>query len=326
MRAAYIERFGGPDSIRYGALPVPAIGPREVLVSAEAMAVNHVDRFVRSAAYRTPVTFPFVIGRDLVGTITAVGADVTQFGTGDRVWCNSLGYAGRQGSFSEYVGVPEDRAYPLPDGIDPVEAVSVLHTLATAYLGLCREGSIATGDTVFIGGAGGGVGSSAVQLAAERGARVLASAAPDDFEWVRSCGADEVFDYHNDAIADLLHERNPSGFDLYWDCSGHHDFVHTIPLMAMRGCIIVAAGLSSADPVPTGALYTHDLSLRGFAISNASVEDLRAAAEFINTSFRTRGVNTRIGRILPLKDAAEAHRLLETESTRALGGKIVIRP
>ncbi len=219
MFAGYIDEVGPSDNIRYGELPVPDIGPRDVLVRAETMAVNHVDRFVRSGEYQTRLTFPFVVGRDLVDTVTAVTAvsdDATQFRIGDRVWTNSLGYDGRQGSFSEYVAIPQDRAYPLPDGVDPAEAVSMLHTMATAYLGICREGAIGEGDTVFVGGAGGGVGSAAVQLAAERGARVLASASPEDFDWVRSCGADKVFD---------------------------------------------------------------DIGIRGFAISNASVEDLQTAAD-----------------------------------------------
>lgn len=326
MHAAYISELGTPDNIRYGTLPVPDIGPGDVLVRAEAMAVNHVDRFVRSGAYRTRITFPFVIGRDLVGTITETGDEVTQFAIGDRVWSNSLGYDGRQGSFSEYVAVPHDCLYPLPDGVDPAEAVSVLHTTGTAYLGICREGAIGAADTVFIGGAGGGVGSAAVQLAVERGARVFASASPADFGWVRSCGASAVVDYHSDMIAQRLREYAPSGFDLYWDCSGHHDFAATVPLMAMRGRIIVAAGPSSTDRVPTGAMYTHDISIRGFAISNAPAGDLRAAAEQINTMLRAHHIKTRIGRRLALRDAAAAHRLLESESARSLGGRIVIQP
>ena len=325
MQAAYIERLGGPDQIRVGTLPDPVAGPHDVLVRAEAMAVNHVDRFVRSGAYRTRVEFPFVIGRDVVGTVVETGSRVTRFAAGERVWSNSLGYAGRQGSFSELVAVPQDRAYHLPDGVDPPHAVSVLHTMGTAYLGLVREGGL-TGGTVFIGGAGGGVGSAAVQLAVAQGARVIASASPDDFDWVRSCGAQEVLDYHDDSLFGSLVECAPSGVDIYWDCSGHHDFEATVPVMAMRGRIIVAAGITSNNEVPTGALYTHDLSIRGFAISNASVHDLGLAAERINAMLRGGKARARIGRDLPLADAADAHRLLESQSARALGGKVVIHP
>lgn len=200
----------------------------------------------------------------------------------------------------------------------------MLHTMGTAYLGICREGGIGYCNTVFIGGAGGGVGSAAVQLAVERGARVLASASPNDFDWVRSCGAQEVFDYHDDALSGELRERRSAGFDLYWDCSGHQDLAETVAVMALGGRIIASAGISSSDRVPTGAMYTHDISIRGFAISNASLDDLGAAAEQINTMLRARRIKSRVGRNLPLADAAAAHRLLESGSLRGLRGRIVI--
>lgn len=95
--AAYITGHGSPDAIRVGELPVPEPGPTDVIVRTEALAVNHVDTFVRSGSYRTHTPFPFVIGRDLVGTVAARGAGVAEFRAGDRVWCNSLGHDGSTG-------------------------------------------------------------------------------------------------------------------------------------------------------------------------------------------------------------------------------------
>ncbi|HEY1176012.1 MAG TPA: alcohol dehydrogenase catalytic domain-containing protein, partial [Phytomonospora sp.] len=94
-RAAYITAIGGPETIAVGQLPVPRVGPTDVLVAPEALAVDPVDTFIRSGAYRTPMTFPFVLGRDLVGEVVSTGPDVVGFTTGDRVWCNSMGHAGR---------------------------------------------------------------------------------------------------------------------------------------------------------------------------------------------------------------------------------------
>lgn len=94
-------------------MPVP--GPADVLVRVDALAVNHVDTFVRSGAYRTETPFPFIIGRDLAGTVTATGPDVSGFRPGDRVWSNSLGHDGRQGSFAQWASVPVERLYRLPD-------------------------------------------------------------------------------------------------------------------------------------------------------------------------------------------------------------------
>ncbi|MFC7647003.1 alcohol dehydrogenase catalytic domain-containing protein [Streptosporangium lutulentum] len=111
MTAAYITRPGPADEIRIGRFPVPESGPPAVLVKVRALAVNHVDTFVRSGAYRTRLPYPFVIGRDLVGAVVTAAPG---FAPGDTVWCDSLGYDGRQGSFSEYAAVPADRLYPCP--------------------------------------------------------------------------------------------------------------------------------------------------------------------------------------------------------------------
>ena len=118
MRAACVERLGPPEAIAVGELAVPIPGPTDVLVAVELAAANPVDTFVRSGRYPTRVPFPFVVGRDLVGTVTGRGSGAP-FDVGERVWANSLGHDGRQGSFSAYAVVPADRCYRLPDGVDP---------------------------------------------------------------------------------------------------------------------------------------------------------------------------------------------------------------
>lgn len=298
-----------------GRLPVPSCDRDEVLIRIQALAVNHVDTFVRSGAYATEPPMPFIIGRDLVGQVVAVGERVNDRRPGERVWCNSLGYDGRQGTFADYALAPAERVYPLPENQDPVEAVSVLHPTATAYLGLLREGRLTSGDMVFVGGAAGAVGSATVQLAVATGARVIASASVADTDWVQACGADTVFDYHA-----------PAGIDLYWDNSGHHDPEHTLGLLAQGGRIIVAAGLHANVRLPLGALYTRDASLRGFAISNASVADLAGAAAQVNCLLARGELRMRIGRRLRLSDAAEAHRLPEAQGSDKVRGRIVVIP
>src|SRR6202012_5749503 len=119
MQAAFIEAFGGPAHIRYGELPDPVPGPRQVLVRTEAVAVDTVDTYVRSGAWPTPVDFPLAVGRDLVGTVAAVGPQITEFAPGDRVCTNSAGYGGRPGATAELAVVAQERLYRLPDGADP---------------------------------------------------------------------------------------------------------------------------------------------------------------------------------------------------------------
>jgi len=326
MKVAFVRRTGPADSISTGRWPVPECGPADVLIKASALAVNHVDLFVRSGAYQTPLPMPFVIGRDCVGRVVAAGCGVDDFSVGDFVWCNSLGYEGRQGSFSEYVLAPADRVYALPAGVDPQRAVAALHTGAAAWLGLFREGRLQSGDTVFIAGAAGGVGSAAVQMARATGARVLATAAAADARWVASLGAEHVLDYRDPDLTARLLDLAAGAVDVYWDQSGRHDFDQALQMLASGGRIIVSAGLDAVPALPVGKLYTRDASLRGFALSNASKKDLARAARTVNAHLESGRLEVRIAKTLTLEEAAQAHRLLETDGQSRLRGRIVVLP
>ncbi|QRP50729.1 NADPH:quinone reductase [Amycolatopsis sp. FDAARGOS 1241] len=323
MRAAFIRATGGVERIEVGQLPTPVPGPTDVLVRVELSSVNHVDLFVRSGAYCTPTPFPFVIGRDLVGTVAAAGPGVAGLAPGDRVWCNSLGHGGRQGAFAEYAVVSAERLYPLPAGVAAEAAAPVLHGAATAHVGLFREARLAPGETVFVGGAAGAVGSAVVQLAAAAGAQVVATASRRDVQWCTESGAAAVIPYDAADFDEQLRAGAPGGFDVWWDNSGHHDFERTLPLLRQGGRVVLMAGLGAAPVLPVGALYVRDLSLRGFAISNASVSDLAAAATVINSGLASGRLRVRVRATYPLTDAAKAHAALESGSVR---GRILVRP
>ncbi len=324
MRAAYIEAHGPAESIRYGTLPTPVPGPTDVLVEVDAVAVNHVDTFVRSGAYATPVPFPFVIGRDLIGTVVAVGAHVVEFAEGDAVWSNSLGHAGRQGAAAEYAAVPVDRLYHLPAGADPVTTVALVHPAATAFLALVVHGRLRAGETVLVAGGAGHVGRAATVLARDSGARVVATASRGDLEECRLLGAEAVADYRDPDLGPALHRGAPDGVDVHLDTSGHHDLDLALGLLAPRGRVVLMAGLETRPELPVGAVYTRDARIIGFAISNATIADLADAAERVNRLVTAGTLQPRRVEVLPLSEAAEAHRRLETG--RAAGARLVLRP
>lgn len=312
MFAAYIEQLGGPGQIRCGRLDPPVPGPTDVLVAVAASAVNRVDLFVRSGLYRTPVPFPFVLGRDLVGTVLRAGPGVPGLRAGDRVWCNSLGHGGRQGAAAEQAVVAAERLYRLPRGVDEREAVALLHPVATAWLALFRHGGLTAGQTVLVGGAAGHVGRAAVALAADAGARVVGTCRAEDFAHCRALGAHEVVDYRDPDLTRRLRALAPEGFDVQLDTSGRNDLDQAVRVLAVRGRIVLMAGAGGPDPrLPAGALYMRDGALTGFAISNASVEDLSAAAVVVNRVLASGRLRPRGLRVLPLDAAAEAHTLLE---------------
>jgi NADPH:quinone reductase-like Zn-dependent oxidoreductase len=321
MRAAYITQLGPAEEIRFGDLPVPVPGPTDVLVRVEVVAVNPVDVLVRSGGYPTPTPFPFVVGRDLMGTVAEVGPGAVGFAVGDRVWCNSLGHGGRQGSSAEYAVVPAERLYHLPGAADPVEAVALFHPGATAYLALFRRGGLRATETVYVGGAAGNVGTALTGLASIGGARVLAGARAEDAEWCRAAGADEVVDYRDPDLRGRLAALAPAGVDLYVDTSGHLDLPAALDLLADGGRIVLMAGPAQRLTLPAGALYTHDRRIVGFVISRAGTGELAEAAAVLNGRLAAGDLPVRIRAVWPLERTVEAHQAVE----RGLRGRTVLR-
>jgi NADPH:quinone reductase len=125
MKAAYIKELGPPETIIVGDMPEPVIDASQALVKVVAVAVDPINTYIRRGAFPMNLSFPFIIGRDMVGIVEMVGGDVRRFSAGDRVWCNNQGYHGRQRTFAEYLAIDERFLYPLPDGANEKEAVAV---------------------------------------------------------------------------------------------------------------------------------------------------------------------------------------------------------
>ncbi|MEV6931642.1 NADPH:quinone reductase [Dactylosporangium sp. NPDC051485] len=324
MRAAYLEQLGPPDVIRFGEVADPVPGPADVLVDVLATTVNPVDTFVRSGVFRTPLPMPFVVGRDLVGTVAAAGPGATGFAPGDLVWCNSLGHAGRQGAAAQRAVVAADRLYRLPAGVAPEVAVTMVHPAATAFLGLFTHGRLRAGETVVVAGAGGNVGSALVVLAVAAGARVVATASAADADYCAGLGAAEVLDYRAPDLAAGLARACPDGIGLYLDTSGRNDLETVVELLAFRGRVVLLAGAASRPVLPAGALYMHDRTVTGFVISHASAAELAEASVTINRLLAAGRLRPRATLELPLARTAEAHRMIERGELH--GRRTVLRP
>ncbi|GAA3872604.1 zinc-binding dehydrogenase [Streptomyces sedi] len=325
MEAAFVERLGAPGEIRIGLLPRPAPGPTDVLVRVELTTVNPVDALVRSGAFVTPVPLPLVLSRDAVGTVAEAG-EATGFTVGEPVWTNSLGHGGRQGAAAQYAAVAVDRLYRLPPGVDPTAAVTVLHPGATAWLALFRHGRLRPGETVVVVGAAGNVGGAVVAFAAEAGARVLALARPADAEYCRALGAAEVLDYRDPSLAGAVARAAPGGAALVVDAAGRNDLAWAVEVLAPRGrLVLLAGGAGGGDrPVlPVAAFYQRDLTVRGFVISRATVDELAEAAVGVNRLLSAGRLASRRTAVRPLSAIVEEHRRVTDGTTH--GRRVALR-
>ena len=330
MKAAYINQTGTHDVITYGDLPTPKPTRRQCLIKVAAVDVNPIDVYIRSGAIPVKLTFPFILGRDVAGMVVEIGASVKAFKVGDRVWATSQGADGRPGTFAEFIAVDHRWLHSIPEGVSDDDAVALSLVGITAQLGVVRSANLKAGEVLFVNGGSGGVGSCVVQMAKILGARVITTAGTD--EKVAACrdlGADLAINYKTQDVTAAIKAFAPDGVNVWWETLREPDFDQTIALLAMRGRMIIMAGRDAHPPFPVGPFYVKDCSLHGFAMFNASAREQRAAANAINRWLAEGKLRARIDRVLPLAQAAEAHRLQEestVQKTGALAGKIVLKP
>jgi NADPH2:quinone reductase len=331
MKAAFLEKTGGPEVIQYGELTTPAPGPGEVLVKVGAAALNPIDLYIRAGTVAMPLPKPFIPGCDLAGTVSAVGPQTSRYQPGDRVWGSNQGLLGRQGTLAEYAVVSEEWLYPTPPGVRDEQAAAGALTGITAHLGLFRAAGLQPGEWVFVNGGTGGVGSMVVQMTAAVGAKAIATVGSEDkAKLCREWGAAGVLNYKTDDVpAQVKALTGGRGVDVWYETQREPDFVRTVDLLAQRGRMVIIAGRQAQPVFPVGPFYVKGLSLFGFAMFNATAAEQRRCAEDINRWLAEGKLKPPVGKVFPLAQAAEAHRFLEENTLKKAGtlvGKVLVTP
>lgn len=329
MKAAYLNETGAPSVIQFGELPTPAPKAGEILIRTTAAALNPIDVYVRAGTVAMPLPKPFITGSDVAGVVEAVGTGTTRFRVGDRVWGSNQGLLGRQGACAEYVCSGEEWFYPIPDGVDDKTAAAVALVGITAHLGVVGRARLQSGETLFVNGGTGGVGSMVAQMAKAIGAKVITTVGSDDkAKLARGWGIDLVLNYKTDDIPARIREFTAGqGVDVWYETQREPDFMKMVDLMAKRGRMIVMAGRQAQPIFPVGPFYVKGLSLFGYAMFNATPHEQRACADDINRWLAAKKLHVPIGREFPLSETAAAHAFLEEntlQKTGALTGKVVV--
>ena len=319
MHAIVVPRTGDVSVLEWTERPDPKPGPSEVTIRVALSGVNFADIMRRRGGYRGGPP-PFVPGLDCYGTVLAVGSAVTELRAGQRVAAFP-----DDGGYTEIAIAREILTYPVPDGV-PDEAAASLTMLVTAYNTLAMSARLERGESVLIHSAAGGVGSLAIQVARALGAGTIVAVAggAEKVAFARSLGADIVIDHTTEDVAARL-EPIGGKVDVVLDAVGGETFNSTIPLLAEYGryCIY---GQASGEPgeVFTNVLHSGNRAVIGYTTGGyraSRPERLRPGVEGAFDLIAEGAVKVIVGARYPLRDAAEAHRHVES---RASHGKTLL--
>ena len=349
MKAVFIPRHGGPEVLEVGELPPPpAPGPGQVRVAVRAVALNHLDLWVRRGHPGLRVALPFVPGSDISGVVAETGAGVSRVRPGDAVvaypalFCHTCAacLSGRQnhcrdyailgehapGGLAEEVVLPERNLFPLPAGHSFAEAASFPLAWMTSWHMLAGKVRLAPGDWVLIQAAGGGTGVAALQIARLFGARVIATAGSDEkCARLLALGAEHAVNHREGELRAVVREATAGrGCEVVVDSLGMATFTQSLSCLARGGSYLTCGGTTGAElTLDVRHLFIKHQRLIGSTMG--TVADFLAVRERMAPApadpSQARGLFPVVHRIFPLAEIRAAHE--ELESRRALG-KVVV--
>jgi NADPH2:quinone reductase len=315
MKGIRLAANGGPEVLDLVDLPDPVPGPGQVLVRQTAIGVNYIDTYHRSGLY--PLRLPSGLGMEGAGEVVAAGEGVTRFAPGDRVAFAS----GPIGAYAELHAVDAARAVAIPGGVDDRTAAAALLKGMTAEFLLRRCRPVATGETILVHAAAGGVGQIMVQWAKALGAVVIATAGnAAKAARVRDLGADHVILYGEQEVAvEVRRITGGAGVPVAYDSVGAATFEGTLASLARRG-VFVSFGNASGPPpavepgrlMRMGSLFFTRPTLGDYV---ATTEELDASAAAVFGRIAAGEISIEIGQTFPLSQARAAHEALESRQT-----------
>ena len=326
MRAIVFDHYGNPDVLSLRDVPIPEPQDGEVLVRVAYAGVNPADSKTRaghSARVGYHVAFPFVPGRDVAGVVERTGAGVTGIQQGDRVigWCSVDGKT--WGSYGEFVRIPARDVAPMPRSLNFAQAAAIPVASLTAFQALfhAEKGGMIPGQKVLIHGAAGGVGGFAVQFAKSGGLLVAATCGTANAGYVRSLGADRVIDYTSENVCQAVRDWSADGVDVVLDAVGPATLPKALDVLRGGGRLINLITTTADGDMERDR---KEAERRGFR-KITTVIDFERARESMReiTNLIDRGlVHVPPIDVLPLEDAARAHRMIETGHVR---GKLILK-
>jgi NADPH:quinone reductase-like Zn-dependent oxidoreductase len=338
--AVVLRAHGGPEVLVRETIDLPDPGAREVLVRVRAVALNHLDMWVRRGLPNLKLSYPHRLGADIVGEVEALGAGARGVKVGDKVVVNpgvSCGVCDRclsgqdnlcrqyailgehtQGGYSRHVVVPDANVLPYPGDLPFTQIAAVPLVFLTAWQMVVEKARVRPGQTVLVQAAGSGVSSAAIQIAKLHGARVIATTSTDaKMDRARALGADEVVNYTaQDFVAEVKRLTGKRGADVVIEHVGGDVLAKSIVATASGGRIVTCGATAGFEPkIDLRHVFFRQIELLGSTMGS------KGSLFVILDHVKAGRLEPVVDRVLPLWDAAEGHRLLES---RAVFGKVVL--
>jgi len=326
MKAIILEQFGGPEVLKIGAVDTPAPGAGQVLVKVAATTVNRADTIQRLGHYPAPKGESELLGLEVAGTIEALGDGVTEFAIGDRVMSLVGG-----GGYAEYAVAYADHLIRIPEGMSYEQAACVCETYITAYLNVFMLGDLEDGETVLLHGGGGGVNTAGIQLCRllVPNSRIIVTASAGKVDRVKALGAHEVIDYKACDFADAVRElTGKRGVNVILDHIGGKYLAQNLASLAVGGRLVIIGLMGGPKAeINLGLVMVKRQEIIGSVLRSRPVEEKAGIVRQFTTAvmplFDSGAIVPLVHAVLPLEQAAEAHRMMEASEHF---GKIVLTP
>ncbi len=323
MRYIHAERPGGPEVLVVKEGPRPAPGSREVLIRVSAAGINRPDIMQREGKYPPPAGASPLLGLEVAGEVSAVGAGVSRWSVGDQVCALTNG-----GGYAEFVTAPAGQCLPVPTGLRMEEAAALPETFFTVWTNVFDRASLKDGETFLVHGGSGGIGTTAIQMARQRGAQVFTTAGTEEkCAACRKLGAEIAVNYREDDFVQVLKEATDGqGVDVILDMVGGEYVGRNLNLAATDGRVVnIAFQKGSRVEIDLMQLLMKRLTLTGSALRPRTPEAKAEIAAKLEAEIWPLIESDRIRPVMaatfPLEKAADAHRLMEQGSHI---GKIVL--
>ena len=324
MKAILQTEFGGADTLHIGETETPKPGEGQVRIKVVATTVNRADCVQRMGNYHQPPGDSDILGLEVAGTVDALGPGVAGLEVGDRVMSLVGG-----GGYAEYAVAYASHVMRIPESLDFHQAACVCETYITAYLNIFMLAGLRDGETVLVHGGGGGVNTSAIQLckALTPNATVIITASTGKVERVRALGADHVIDYRNEDFAEgVAAATGKRGADVILDHLGGLYLKRNLRSLALGGRLVIIGLMGGAkSEINLGPLMVRRQRVIGSVLRSRPVDEKAVITKEFNETvvpmFADGRIEPLIHQVLPLEDAAAAHRMMESS---AHFGKIVL--